>query len=310
MSRPAGLATFCVAIDGSDVSYAAMRLALALMRPSDTLLVVTVLEPGATLDANTLLKNAQVEALKLHTVQMAQVHAEAVALKDGQKVLDVLTRLANFKCKTFVVGASGAGYESKGRPRAAGAAHPLGATAEHLLYQCKAPLILVRADQAGKFKMADPDDFAHRRPDLKIGVAVDGSKIAQRAFDRALGFASKADVVEAFHVHDGSSNSSRRMEPEYQLKNLQALYESECGKAESLKRVRACAFTPMLKSGGASSQACITEHVEKAQYDLLVLGSIELADASKNIHLGSVAAACAKGTSCNICVVKNFVSYQ
>lgn len=302
------LTTFCVAVDGSNVSYAAMRLALTLMRPTDSILVVTILEPGATLDVNTLLKNAQVEALKMHTVTMAQVRAEAVALKDGQKVLDVLTRLANHKCKTFVVGASGKGYESKGKPRIVGAALPLGTTAEHLLYHCKAPLILVRADQTGKFKAVDPNAFGHHRPDLKIGVAVDGSKIAQRAFDRALGFARKPDVVEAFHVHDGSS--SRRLEPEYQLKHLQALYESECNKAESLKRVRACSFTPMLKHGGESAQACIAAHVEKAQYDLLVLGSIELADMSKNIHLGSVAAACAKGTSCNICVVKNFVSYQ
>jgi nucleotide-binding universal stress UspA family protein len=167
---------------------------------------------------------------------------------------------------------------------------------------------MVRADHAAKFKMVDPGGLAHRRPELKIGVAVDGSKISQRAFDRALGFASKADVVEAFHVHDGSTN--RRMEPEYQLKNLQVLYESECNKALAVKRVRACSFTPMLKHGSTSAPARISEHVEHAKYDLLVLGSIELADVSKNIHLGSVAAACAKGTSSNICVVKNFVSYQ
>jgi hypothetical protein len=129
-------ATFAVAVDGSDVSYAAMRLALTLMHPADTILVVTVLEPGATLDASTLLKNAQVEALKMHTITMDRVHAEALPLKDGQNALDVLTRIANNKCKTFVMGASGKGYEAKGKARTVGAAHPLGASAEHLLYHC------------------------------------------------------------------------------------------------------------------------------------------------------------------------------
>lgn len=300
--------TFVCAVDGSDVSWCALRLALSLMRDRDTCLIVHGVEDEAVagkdgtarLDSDSLLRNAQVEALKFR-LRLESIHAEAIQLKEKSSLLQMLVSIANSRGKTFVVGASGRGHERKARE---GAAKPLGSVAEQLLYHVKVPLILVRSSR-GKFNLRAPDEIdpAHPRPEITFACAVDGSNISKRAFDRAISFALPSDTVLAVHCHDGLSP---RVEPLHQLKNLKPFYDAETAKAKALKRAKECRFEGVLKKSGESNHAAIGEFCMANSVDLLVLGSIELADPTKGLYLGSVAAACAKLIDTNVCIVKNY----
>lgn len=294
------------------MSYNALRVALALMRYSDTLLVVHGVSDGsldvtagkdgaARLDEQTMLKNAQVEALKFR-LRPEQIHAATLHVEGGRSCVDILVKAANTRSKMFFVGASGRGQEARTGSK------PLGSVAEELLARVHVPIVLVRSARGSKFALHPPDEVnpLQPRPPIIIGAAVDGSNVSKRAFDRAVQLATPQDSVLAVHVHDGHSNSAQ-IDPTHQLKNLKPLYEAECAKASSLKRAKLCTFEALLVKQGETTQSKIAEFCDVAGVDLLVMGSIELADPAKDLHLGSVAAACAKLTSTNVCIVKHFV---
>mmetsp|Transcript_14820 Transcript_14820/g.39894 ORF Transcript_14820/g.39894 Transcript_14820/m.39894 type:complete len:304 (-) Transcript_14820:89-1000(-) len=299
-------ATFCVAVDGSHVSYQAMRLAMSLMQRKDTLLVLHAVEEGSlagkdanAMDADTLHKNAVIEALK-YRLLAEQVQAESIELKPDRSVAQFLVSTANTRGKVFVVGASGRGAEQS----KSSASHPLGSVAEQCLYHSKCPIILAR-DTLGKFAFKHPEDIdqSKPRPALNLAVAVDGSNIAKRAFDRAVSFVSPGDSIAAYHVHDGMHLSTN---PAFLLKNVKSLYEAECAKASALRHLKGGTFEAMARRGGDTiasimSAKCADEHV-----DLLLLGSIVLADPTKGMYLGSVAAGCAKQATTSVCIIKNY----
>lgn len=171
--------SYCVALDGSDLGYKAMRMALMCMQDKDTLLVVHVVDGEAStagkdhkaIEAETLEKNAQIEALKLR-LRPEQVHGETVALKQDGNIANLIVGVANRRSKALVVGASGRGAEAN---RLAGStARPLGSVAEQCLMHVKVPVILVRGTHGGKldFKQSDEVNPMQPRPPLTIGVAV------------------------------------------------------------------------------------------------------------------------------------------
>lgn len=111
------------------------------------------------------------------------------------------------------------------------------------------------------------------------------------------------DRLIAFHVYDGSNHA----EPSHQYKNIKPLYEAECAKALSLRRVKDSRFEGIYRRGGESNEQHISAIVDREEIDLLCLGSIELANPTKGMYLGSVAMACAKFSDTNVCIVKNYV---
>ncbi|KAG8457296.1 hypothetical protein KFE25_012035 [Diacronema lutheri] len=302
--------TFIVAVDGSHMSYVALRLALSLMRAGDIVLVVHCVESGSETTAgkdgvtpishDTMLRNAQVEALK-YRLRPEQVRAETLRVHPGS-VVQALVTVANRRPKMFFVGASGRGHEAKPGSK------PLGSVAEQLLIHARVPVVFVRSARGGKFALRASNEvnLLEPRAPLTIGVAVDGSNIAKRAFDLAVGLATPLDTVLATHVHD-TGGAYQRAEPSHQLKNLQPLYVAECAKALALRRAKDVRFVALPKKRDDTNHAKIADFCADAGVDLLVLGSIELADPSKGLYLGSVAAACAKATDTNVCIVKNFV---
>jgi len=300
--------SYCVAIDGSDLGYKAMRLAMMCMHDKDTLLVIHAVDnndgtagKGAkAIDGETLEKNAQVEALKLR-LRPECVHAEVAPLKPEGSVAQLIVGIANMRSRTLVVGASGRGAEAR---RSGSTARPLGSVAEQCLMHTKVPVILVRATN-GKFDFKNSDEVnqLQPRPQLTLAVAVDGSNIAKRAFDKAVAMAHAQDRIVAVNVYDGTVHH----DPSHQHKNVKPLYEAECSKALALHRVKEARFEGIYRRGGESTEKHISALVDREEADLLCLGSIELANPTKGMYLGSVALGCAKFANTNVCIVKNYV---
>lgn len=296
--------SFCVAVDGSSLSHSALRLALALMRsPADTLLVVHAVNEDTDrvagkditrLDETSLLKMAQLEALKLR-VRPEQVSAETVSL-GARTIVQALASAANTRSKVFVVGASGRGQEMRNGSK------PLGSVAEGLLSSVRVPMVLMRTARGAKFQLRAPDELSplEPRPPITFGVAVDRSTIAKRAFDQAMLFATPRDTVRVVHAHASLDGAARA-----ELNALQPLYDAECAKATALRAVKECKLDVLATTQRETIQSKIADFCESAEIDLLILGSIELADPSNGLHLGSVAAACAKMTHTNVCIIKN-----
>lgn len=301
--------SFCVATDGSNMSYTALRLALALMRNSDTLLLIHGVDSEVVagkdgigrMDEATMLRNAQVEAFKFR-LRPEQVYAETLHVGDGSSIVQALATAANTRSKMFFVGASGRGHESRSGTK------PLGSVAEELLKRVQVPVVLVRSTCGTKFQLRPPDEVHALlpRPPIVFASAVDGSNISKRAFDRAVQLSTPLDTVYAVHAHNGQSNYAQ-IEPAHQLKNLKPFYEAECLKAMSLKRAKSCTFESIVTKPGETTQSNIADFCDSAQVDLLVMGSIELADPTKKLYLGSVAAACAKTANTNICIIKHLI---
>lgn len=338
--------TFCVAVDGSDVSYKALRMALALMEKTDTLLVIHVTEVtsgGSAQEAHvagkeanvhgiskhTLEANATVEALKFH-IQPHHVTVVVADLGEGERIAEKIVGLAHKRAKHLAIGASGHGAEQVVAP---GGAIPLGSVAEFCLERSRVPVILVRGIH-GKFDFQDAEAVAGTdpRPHLSIGVAVrgrnacrtplpwmavsppclhscarlapqvDGSNVSKRAFDKAVAFSRPADEVRVFHVESSFSNASRD-----QVRPVKRFYDMECAKVASTRTGVACSFEVLPAARGSVSDA-VAAKCASAEINLLVIGSIELADVSKSIFLGSVAGACARHSNTNVCVIKGFAS--
>jgi nucleotide-binding universal stress UspA family protein len=187
--------SFCVAVDGSHVSYNALRLALTLMNEHDTLLAVHIHSEAADgggvggadesgrghkhIDGDALLNNARVEALKLR-LRPEQIRAEIVQLTDGKTIDQLLVTIANTRAKLFVMGASGRGSE-----RTSVTPKPLGSVAEQVLYHAKVPVILMRSDRGGKFAFREEVDGRAPRPPIQFGVAVSATGRQPSARGRA-----------------------------------------------------------------------------------------------------------------------------
>jgi nucleotide-binding universal stress UspA family protein len=114
--------------------------------------------------------------------------------------------------------------------------------------------------------------------------------------------------VLAFSVSDAAEGGRAITAEGEQLKQVRAQYEAECAKASALGRAKEVSFVAVPRRGerGSTGQH-IARFCDESAIDVLMLGSIELADPTKGLYLGSVAAACAKMASeTNVCVVKNF----
>ena len=304
--------TWLVGLDGSHVSYRALRLATMMMDPNvDTIKAFTIYDPstddvGA---AQTLMSNAEIELRKAH-VPPEQWVIEAQALEEGWNVTSQIIYHANHVNNgnaVLVIGAAGKTADNATKAHPKGNA-PMGKIADACLNRCKVPVLLTRASA----KALDEQEGVTRRRGLAgearglcISVCVDSSNLSKKAFDLALRLCRpmETDMLRALHVEDGEWMGSR---PPPQRETLRKYYEAECHKAAFVCDDLIAGLDLVPKDGRDSIKNTLLSQLEKT--DVVVIGSMELSNFDQKIHLGSVAQAVAKLSRPHVLVVKNYTS--
>ena len=294
-----------VALDGSDLSFRALRLASFLMCSKqvskgarDNVVVVNVLKPGQT-ENRQLMDNAVQELRKCMVLEW-NVCCKSVPLPEGWTVGDALVYFANHaglghaNQSHLVIGAQGAD--------GCGDMSKMGTIAVQCCAKCKVPVTVVK----GAWGTVSGDRTALGRPmrtgrdgkeetGLSILVCIDGTVTGHKAFDIATAFCREGDRLTALHV-TGFLQLRTEM--------ADARYVIECAKVRDSRKLASCEFVKVPPGKGSSISDAIV--AASAECDLLVMGSVELANIKKRHLLGSVAMAITKRSQCHMCVVKNF----
>jgi len=101
------------------------------------------------------------------------------------------------------------------------------------------------------------------------------------------------------HAPVGTHTSTYKEENE-----MSHRYEAECALLRESKSLDAQFIS--LRTSGSGIKETILDYCGQAPVDVLVLGSKELSDTTKPIHLGSICAAIASETRTHLFLVKSF----
>lgn len=144
---------------------------------------------------------------------------------------------------------------------------------------------------------------------LHVACAVDGGRLSRKAFDTALHFCHPGDQMSVVHVADSDLSVIKPVHDDVEALGtsaVKAYYEHECSKAEMTMPGLDAQLQVVPKTN--SIRETLLKHTDELLCDILVMGSIELSDPSKDIYLGSVSASIAKKSEAHTVIVKNFVS--
>ena len=187
--------TYLVGLDGSDLSWEALRLATRIMGPKDDVHALAITKGGGApeslvADAEGILRGAGLLGVARGGAQFV---VETEALKDGWTIAQQLIYAANHvnnRRGILVMGAAGGGAEGKAHPAGN---PPMGSVARDALHQVKVPLVLVRGNPTRAPSKSDAppaassaaaaDGGAHARAPMTVAVCVDDDSVSDHAFD-------------------------------------------------------------------------------------------------------------------------------
>jgi len=297
-----------VAIDGSQVSMRALRLAAFLMdtptkasKSTDHLLAVHIIPTGVARDT-VLEGTCKAEAVKCGlTVDGRSDHQfgfKTISMPFGWQVGDAIVYFANHVMHghaRLVLGAMGMD-ETKSPSK-------LGSIATQALAKSKVPVTVVKGPWGTTTGDRDPMGRPVRQgldasiqTGLNIVCCVDGTSTGDVALDFAASLCREGDTLSALHIE--GNNAARTVLAEQK-------YKAECMKIKESKKLAECAFSKE-RIEGSSIADSIAKGQAAANADVLVMGTVELVNISKRNTLGSVALGIAKRCEAHLCVVKNY----
>lgn len=223
-----------VGLDGSELSFRALRLAAALADDMKDNVVVVHVKNKCDV---AMLESKCCETLLGAGIQVKRQAFETFESSDGWMVADMLIYLANHIAKgsgILVLGASGKEGEDQGR---AGHTH-LGSVAEKCQEVCKVPVVIVKHTQTpitelGVRRGSRPSRSSQNG--LLFVVCVDTSNLARNAFDLAVLFAHKHDSIHVVHILDtekglgrlGGNEDESAVSPLFPLHSVKSLSDRE-----------------------------------------------------------------------------------
>jgi len=299
---------FIIAEDGSQQSMAAIALAAQLMHEYDDNCLVLHLgkEPGLPRRAEQLFAKCMPEMVTAG-IPFQRCGTKYIQMQEGWSVADTLVYFANHAdwcnagAPVLVFGS--AGPDSMGGAAASRepsrAATPRGGNSQFgdIAQQCvsfvKVPCYLVK-DTGWRVSRTRVGRDA--TPGLRLAVCVDPSPVSKKAWDEALSCCRKGmdDELVAFHVDDASANGAESIA-------IKESYEAECAKLVCLG-INARLVTVPSK---LNLQRHILQFIRQERPDVMYMGSVELSNAKKKHHLGSVCLAVCHEASVHCVIVKN-----
>ena len=287
--------TFVVCVDGSDQSARGLLLASALAKPGEDMVRVITINMGMNDLADDLLERGT----PLGLVEDAKSELMIRGLPGrsiSTKVVDpeeLSVAAAIVKETTFLRRSTGLlvlGACGKGAQRRKGeAGKGIGSVADHVLINCKCPVTLVKEDPIYAID-AQPKS---RRPPLKLVCCADRAQSSMGVFDAALRFCRAGDSLTVLHVATGR--------PEVEAKT-EAYWKAEALKVNATSSVQV--DVGCVPNTGRDVVDTILGNCH--DYDVVVMGSLELVIAKGKIALGSIAHSVAKRCKAHVCIVKNF----
>lgn len=306
-----GGVVWVVAVDGSDTSMRAVRLASFLMNAKskkvdkgrDAVLIAHIVKPGEAAPTS-LFGDCTNELRACGLDTFKQVHCTAIELpNENWGVGDALVYFANhinMGRARLLIGGAGVHKDKKEWAK-------LGSIAEQCLAKVKVPVVLVRGPWGTN---AQGDRNALGRPirqgkeegtGLNIVCCVDGTNTGDHAFDVATTICREGDSLTALHVetiHDSAAHANDRMSA------VESKYATECAKVGESMALADCKY----KQVHAGKGAAISEPIIESSYDcdLLVMGTVELLNIRKRHILGSIAMHIASSAKGHMMIVKNY----
>lgn len=303
-----------VAVDGSQLGMRALRLAAWLMNPKislhsaggqDNILVVHCIPAGAPMTPRTqneptaLFANAKAELMKCG-VWEKRISCKAIELPDGWSPADGIIYFANhvgLNHDTHAVHARLV-LGCAGEQKSTGQYARLGSIAKQCLATVKVPVTVVKEGRwvvqecgAGRLQRLGRNG----QPGCTMFCCVDGSSTSDMALDVAVSTCREGDTLHVLYV----SSTDRPGQAE-ELRNK---YETECGKLVASKGLAACTYIECPEKGASVAETIIEA---TGDADLVVMGSVELADVKKRHVLGSVCMAIARHPTAHLTIVKNY----
>ena len=300
-----------VAVDGSDTSMRAARLASFLMNAKakkvdkgrDAVLIVNVVKPGSAVP-EALFGNCVNELRSCGLNTLSQVHCTPIQLpNENWGVGDALVYFANhvnMGRARLLIGGAGM-HNDKGKWS------KLGSIAEQCLAKVKVPVVLVRGSWG-------TDVHGDRNPlgrpirqgkeagsGLNILCCIDGTNTGDHAFDLATTLCREGDALSALHVETVSDNAAHAND---RMSAVEQKYTTECTKVSDSMGLAACRYLQVHAGKGMA----ISEPIIEASHDcdLLVMGTVELLNIKKRHILGSIAMHIAAAAHGHMMVVKNY----
>jgi len=314
---------YVVGLDGSDIGYQALRLAAMVMNPEDDKIeVLHICLPGDDGEVATrLAHNAEIELRKAQ-VNPLRFKICTETLRAGWTLIGQLIYDANHHANgsaVLVIGDHGSGGEGKQHPKGQ---PPMGKCAEACINRVKVPVLLVRGHAKALLQQHHSGGTTQRRGKrtqdsrgnlhdeapgghgLNIAVCVDGSNLSKKAFDMGLKLCrdGASDMLTAMHIDNGDWQGR----PPAALTAMTQYYNSECAKASHNHEELVAQFTMVAKQPGNSLKNDLLKQLDAA--DIAVMGSMELSNFEKNVHLGSMAQAVARQSTAHVMIVKNYTA--
>lgn len=306
LKKSPGGKVFIVGLDGSELSFQAVQFAARMMSEYvDCLIVMTLGKSngdqknfdGWKGKAQDIAMKNGVPAMK---ISMEYVQIPQAFLAKPNPVIDAMVYLANFTANgsaVLVMGAAGKGDQDKNGSRPDGQP-PMGSLATACLNRVKVPVCVVKTgpkinlDGVTRVKRQGRDGT----PGLNFVVAVDGGKVSNAAFDQALRLAHRGDSIFGFHVDAGSAQTAE----------VEKKYSAELAKLVDTNAIERGYLAVVKQGHGSSMKEAIEDFAHEKKADVIVLGSIELSNATSDKKLGSVCMAVSRGSAAHVVVVKNY----
>ena len=313
---------YVVGLDGSNIGYQALRLAAMIMNPEeDKIEVLHICLPGDDGElATRLAHNAEIELRKAQ-VNPLRFKICTETLREGWTLIGQLIYDANHHTNgsaVLVMGDHGTTGEGKPHPKNQ---PPMGKCAEACINKVKVPVLLVRGNAKALLEQHDmpvtqrrgmrtQDSRGNLHDDapgghgLNITVCVDGTNLSKKAFDMGLKLCrdGASDVLIAMHIDSGDWQGR----PPPALTAMAQYYSSECAKASHNHEELDAEFKMVAQQPGSSLKNNLLKQLDTA--DIVVMGSMELSNFEKDVHLGSMAQAVARQSSAHVLIVKNYTS--
>ena len=248
---PPARKTYMVGMDGSELSFKALRLAAALCDDmKDNVVVVHVSENA---DAKQLQSKCQ-DTLLGAGIQTRRQAFEVVERASDWGIADLLIYLANHIAKgtgVLVIGAAGKHGEETGLKSGPSGQPPMGSVAIKCQETCKVPVVIVKSTQS---PITQPGVRRGQRPSrsgnpngLKYAVCVDSTNLSRMAFDLSILMAKRQDSIHLLHIENTDKAVGQHSEMN-EADLVRRMYDAECQKIVDVGSVKEAAVTVIHKT--------------------------------------------------------------
>ena len=314
--------SYLIAVDGSNLSMRAVKLAGFLAHPFDSIKVFTI-QDGAAATSLDEYKTVLKTMCKRPTLALCEFKTVPLKAEYKDDIKGQMVEFANqHPASILILGAAGRKMEdaekTAGKRRAGEA--PLGSVAKACVSRVIGPVILVKKkatpdiDDERRLRDRTMSDGSAGSAGIHIMCCVDGSTLSQRCLDYATHIAQGGDTVSVLFVRDTDKamiHMSHAANAKLGESQVESSYRDQIAKLDECTPNTTFRFTAKSKHGSIPDTLLEVSESEQMPADIVLLGSVQLAKVGTDgeaMGLGSVSAVVLQKTGAHPMIVKNFAT--